>query len=236
MYLVSSNGIQTSFKRGIIPSDKLCAGCGKVVVISLRAFTPSLTERWVLGPRCNSLLICAKTQDESASFCSRVLCKALLIQPASLRVGRRSWKWFGLSSSLLSGPSDKSIRLNMGDKREGVWGINIEQRGMMSVSIDAPLGFTTTFVGNVKWGNYTEAVDGMPQMRSLWKQERKPLDQRPHFWKAISVNSFSTSLLELKSRNSETLSIIYQQNVKQSLYRTDIGPVIGSCHGFSSQW
>ena len=183
---------------------------GQSCLISLHAFTPSLAERWVLRPRCNSLLICAKTEDKSTSFCSGVLCKALLIQPASLRVGRRSWKWFGLSSSLLSGPSDKSIRLNIRDKREGVWGINIEQRGMMSVSIEAPLAFTTTFEGNVKWGNYIETVDGMPQMRSLWKRERKPLDQRPHFYIAISINSLSTFLLGLKGRNSETHTLIYQ--------------------------
>ena len=79
----------------------------------------------------------------------------------------------------------------------------------MSVSIEAPLAFTTS-EGNVKLGNYTEIVDGMPQMRSLWKRERKPLDQRPHFWIAISVYSFSTSVLELKSRNRETLPLIYQ--------------------------
>ena len=40
---------------------------------------------------------------------------------------------------------------------------------MMSVSIEAPppLAFTTSSEGNVKLGNYTETVDGMPQMRSL---------------------------------------------------------------------
>lgn len=145
----------------------------------LQSFLISYHPLW-RGEWSNSLLIGAKIQERHLQYGDvQVQDSAvegrwgLLIQPRRFYLGsnRAAGKRFRLSVlSLLSGPPDKDIRLNIRDKREGVWRINKQQLG---AGRRAPCRHDRITTPR---GVSAEHLKDIP----LWKLRRKLLDRASH--------------------------------------------------------